>query len=166
MADDNRNQGNDREPSGGGNWMKSLLIWAGILLALMLVVQTMSGSSSQARDAIAYSDFLTRVDNGQVKQVAIGKDSIVGQTNEGATFRTNKVDDPNLTTRLREKGDAMLRRHFASEIGRRRRVIAEGDGHEGHSEYFTRVALTRPSPRGEMLDVKISGHDGRRLLAA
>jgi threonylcarbamoyladenosine tRNA methylthiotransferase MtaB len=67
---------------------------------------------------------------------------------------------------LREKGDAMLRRHFASEIGRRRRVIAEGDGHEGHSEYFTRVALTRPAPRGEMLEVKISGHDGRRLLAA
>ena len=68
--------------------------------------------------------------------------------------------------RLRDKGDVMLRRHFASEIGRRRRVIAEGDGREGHSEYFTRVVLTRPSPRGEMLEVKISGHDGRRLLAA
>ncbi|HEX5779140.1 MAG TPA: tRNA (N(6)-L-threonylcarbamoyladenosine(37)-C(2))-methylthiotransferase MtaB [Xanthobacteraceae bacterium] len=67
---------------------------------------------------------------------------------------------------LREKSGAMLRRHFANEIGRRRRVIAEGDGREGHSEYFTRVALTRPSPRGEMLEVKISGHDGRRLLAA
>jgi len=67
---------------------------------------------------------------------------------------------------LRAKGDTMLRRHFANEIGRRRRVIAEGDGYGGHSEYFTRVALTRPSPRGEMLEVKISGHDGRRLLAA
>ncbi len=39
MADDNRTPGNDREPSGGGNWMKSLLIWAGILLALVLFVQ-------------------------------------------------------------------------------------------------------------------------------
>ncbi len=68
--------------------------------------------------------------------------------------------------RLREKGDAMLRRHFASEIGRRRRVIAEGDGLEGHSEYFARVAFARPAPRGQMLEVKISGHDGRRLLAA
>ncbi len=69
MADDNRspnNQGNDREPQGGGNWMKSLLIWAGILLALVLVVQTMSGGASQSRDAIAYSDFLTKVDGGQV----------------------------------------------------------------------------------------------------
>jgi len=68
--------------------------------------------------------------------------------------------------RLREKGDALLRRHFANEIGRRRRVIAEGDGSEGHSEYFTRVALRRPIARGAMLDVTISGHDGRRLLAA
>ncbi|HTU12907.1 MAG TPA: ATP-dependent zinc metalloprotease FtsH [Allosphingosinicella sp.] len=105
MADDNRSpNNNDREPSGGGNWMKSLLIWAGILLALVLVVQTMSGGASQSRDAIAYSDFLTRVDNGQVKQVSIGKDSIVGQTTDGATFRSNLVADPSLTTRLREKG--------------------------------------------------------------
>ena len=79
MADDNRTPGNDREPTRGGNWMKSLLIWAGILLALVLVVQTMSGGSSQARDAIAYSDFLTKVDNGQVQQVSIGKDSIIGR---------------------------------------------------------------------------------------
>ncbi len=68
--------------------------------------------------------------------------------------------------RLREKGETALRRHLASEIGRRRRVIAEGDGSEGHSEYFTRVALGRPTRRGAMLDVTISGHDGRRLFAA
>src|SRR5688572_8537887 len=104
MADDNRTPGNDREPSGGGNWMKSLLIWAGILLALVLVVQTMSGGSSQSRDAILYSDFLTKVDNGQVQQVSIGKDSIVGRTTDGQTFRSNIVPDPQLTTRLREKG--------------------------------------------------------------
>ncbi|MEX2127142.1 MAG: tRNA (N(6)-L-threonylcarbamoyladenosine(37)-C(2))-methylthiotransferase MtaB [Xanthobacteraceae bacterium] len=68
--------------------------------------------------------------------------------------------------RLREQGETALRRHFAAEIGRRRRVLAEGTGHEGHSEQFTRVALTRAAPRGAILDVMISGHDGRRLLAA
>ena len=106
MADDNRNpnQGNDREPSGGGNWMKSVLIWAGIVLALVLVVQTMSGGASQSRDAIAYSDFLTKVDNNQVQQVQIGKDSIVGKLTDNSTFRTNLVPDPTLTQRLRERG--------------------------------------------------------------
>jgi threonylcarbamoyladenosine tRNA methylthiotransferase MtaB len=68
--------------------------------------------------------------------------------------------------RLREKGDAALRRHLAAEIGRRRQVLAEGEGMEGHSEHFARVALARPAPRGTILDVTINGHDGRRLLAA
>jgi cell division protease FtsH len=106
MADDNRTpQGNgpDREPTPGGNWMKSLLIWAGILLALVLVVQTMSGGATQARDAIPYSDFLGKVDNNQVQQVSIGKDSIVGRLTDGTSFRSNLVPDPGLTQRLREK---------------------------------------------------------------
>ena len=50
MADDNR-QGGDKEPS-GNNWMKSLLIWAGILLALVLFVQVMGGGSTRAADSI------------------------------------------------------------------------------------------------------------------
>src|SRR5207237_10751799 len=87
-----------------GSWMKSLLIWAGILLALILVVQTMGGGASASRDAIPYSDFLTKVDNGQVSNVQIGKDSIVGRTTDGTTFRSNLGPDPTVTTPLREKG--------------------------------------------------------------
>jgi threonylcarbamoyladenosine tRNA methylthiotransferase MtaB len=68
--------------------------------------------------------------------------------------------------RLRERGETMLRRHFAGAIGRRRRVLAEGIGMGGHSEHFARVTLARPAPRGSIIDVTISGHDGRRLLAA
>jgi threonylcarbamoyladenosine tRNA methylthiotransferase MtaB len=67
---------------------------------------------------------------------------------------------------LREKGETVLRRHFASEIGGRRQVLAEGSGQEGHSEHFSRVTLARPVPRGTIVDVTICGHDGRRLLAA
>jgi threonylcarbamoyladenosine tRNA methylthiotransferase MtaB len=67
---------------------------------------------------------------------------------------------------LRERGDLALRRHLAAEIGRRRRVLVEGAGDEGHSEHFSRVALARRACRGSIVDVVISGHDGRRLLAA
>jgi cell division protease FtsH len=105
MADDNRTPpGNDREPSGGGSWIKNLLIWAGVILALLLVVQTMSGGASTSRDAIAYSDFLTKVDGGQVQSVSIGKDSITGRLSDNTTFRTNVVPDPSLPQHLREKG--------------------------------------------------------------
>jgi threonylcarbamoyladenosine tRNA methylthiotransferase MtaB len=68
--------------------------------------------------------------------------------------------------RLRQHGDQRLRRHLAAQLGRRRRVLVEGDGSNGHGEDFTRVALCRPARPGVILDLTISGHDGRRLLAA
>jgi cell division protease FtsH len=101
MADDNRP--GDKEP--GNNWMKSLAIWAAILLGLVIFVQLMGGGASQARDTIAYSDFLNRVEEGSVKQVIIGKEEITGRTTNNETFRTNSPpSDPQLVTRLRERG--------------------------------------------------------------
>ena len=106
MADDRnpQNQGPEREPPAGGGWMKSLMIWAGILLALVLVVQMMGGGASSARDAIAYSDFLNKVDEGSVRSVSIGKDVITGRLADNSSFRTNSVPDPELRKQLREKG--------------------------------------------------------------
>ncbi|MGQ0661337.1 ATP-dependent zinc metalloprotease FtsH, partial [Sphingosinicella sp.] len=101
MADDNRP--GDKEP--GNNWMKSLAIWAAILLGLVIFVQLMGGGSSQTRDTIAYSDFLNKVEEGSVKQVIIGKEEITGRTTNNETFRTNSPpSDPQLVTRLRERG--------------------------------------------------------------
>jgi len=104
MADDNR-QGGDKEPS-GTNWMKSLLIWAGIVLALVLVVQLVGGGATAARDAIPYSEFLNKVDDGSIRQVVIGKNSITGRIGDRA-FRTNApASDPTLVPKLRERGVA------------------------------------------------------------
>ncbi len=68
--------------------------------------------------------------------------------------------------RLRDKGAAALARHLENEIGARRRVLTEQGG-IGRTEQFTAVRLAAPMvARGLMLDVMISGHDGRQLLAA
>lgn len=103
MSDDNRTP--DKDP-GTNTWMKSLLIWAGILLGLVLFVQVMGGGTTRAADSIPYSEFLNKVDEGQVKQVVIGKESISGRMTNNETFRTNLVSDPELTNRLRERGVA------------------------------------------------------------
>ena len=106
MSDDRNPQGGgDKEPS-GNNWMKSLLIWAGILLALVLVVQMVGGGGSAARgDTVPYSEFLNKVDEGAVKQVIIGKEVITGRLAAGETFRTvAPPSDPALIQRLRAKG--------------------------------------------------------------
>jgi cell division protease FtsH len=105
MAND-PNQKPDKDPNGSANpWMKSLFIWAGILLALILFVQIVDGGGrAAAGQGIAYSEFLSKVDDGSVREVAIGKETISGKYTNGEAFRTNAVPDPELTKRLKDKG--------------------------------------------------------------
>jgi threonylcarbamoyladenosine tRNA methylthiotransferase MtaB len=66
--------------------------------------------------------------------------------------------------RLRLQGDAARRRHFDAEVGQVRRVLAEsGDG--GHSEHFTPVRFERAVEPGTIVEARIAGHDGSRLIA-
>ena len=71
----------------------------------------------------------------------------------------------NRAKRLREKGEAALRKYLDAEIGRRRRVLTEAGG-TGRTEQFTPVKLSAPVARGLMIDLTIAGHDGRHLIAA
>jgi threonylcarbamoyladenosine tRNA methylthiotransferase MtaB len=67
--------------------------------------------------------------------------------------------------RLRQKGEAALLQHLQDEIGTKRRVLVE-TGELGRTEQFTPVRLAAPAEPGTIIDVRISGHDGRYLLAA
>jgi len=95
----------DKEPQ-GNPWMKSLFIWAGILLALVIFVQLVEGGRPSSASAIGYSEFLNRVDQGTVKQVVIGKDIVSGQMTSGERFSTYAPRDVNLVDRLNKHGVA------------------------------------------------------------
>ncbi|WP_141987709.1 ATP-dependent zinc metalloprotease FtsH [Sphingomonas sp.] len=104
MSDNGKQQG----PENGGNnpWMKSLLIWVGILAALALFVTLFDTRTAQPTgNAIPYSTFLDKVQSGDVKDVniAVGSGVITGSTSEGK-FRTNNPGDPKLVETLRGKG--------------------------------------------------------------
>ena len=92
--------------SGGPNpWMKSLLIWVGILLSLAVVVTMFDGRTGAGQgQTIAYSTFLDKVDEGTVKDVTISREAISGTLSSGDKFRTDPVSDPQLTDRLRKAG--------------------------------------------------------------
>ena len=67
--------------------------------------------------------------------------------------------------RLRERGEAALRRHLDAQIGTTHRVLTERGG-IGRTEHFTPVKLMPPLEPGLMVDLTITGHDRRQLLAA
>ncbi len=66
--------------------------------------------------------------------------------------------------RLRAAGDAALGAHLAAQIGRTHRILAEGP-RTGRTEQFTEVAFAADRPEGTILEARIAGHDGARLLA-
>jgi len=86
---------NDDQQPNGNPWVKSLLVWGGIFLALLMVVSMFSGRADIGQ-AIRYSDFRAKVASGTVAEVQIGSDRIVGKYKNGDSFST--VPIPNDTT--------------------------------------------------------------------
>ena len=86
---------NDKEKKPGNPWTKSLLIWVGVLFALVLFVQMLDGGSrATAGNPIPYSDFVRQVDEGNVRTVVIAaggtssNSAINGKLSSGEDFHT------------------------------------------------------------------------------
>ncbi len=67
--------------------------------------------------------------------------------------------------RLRAKGETALRRHLDAQIGVTHRVLVESND-LGRTEHFTQMRFAAPIEPGVIVDVTVTGHDGRQLLAA
>ncbi len=108
-GDKPRTPGDGGPDNGGGNpWMKSLLIWVGILLALAVFVTMFDGRATTAGgNTIAYSAFLDKVDEGTVKDVNISRDMISGTLSSGEKFKAYPIPDSTLVPKLRDKGVAI-----------------------------------------------------------
>jgi threonylcarbamoyladenosine tRNA methylthiotransferase MtaB len=66
--------------------------------------------------------------------------------------------------RLRAAGDAALARHLETQVGRVHRILTEGP-RLGRTEGFAEVAFNADQPEGTILDLRVTGQDGARLLA-
>ena len=78
---------NDDQPQ-GNPWIKSLLVWGGIFLALLLLVSMVGSRTDMTGTAIRYSDFRQKVAEGAVKEVQIGEDRITGVLKNDQGFST------------------------------------------------------------------------------
>ncbi len=91
----------DKQPQ-GSPWLKSLLIWAAIILGMLMVASMVGGGSTAGRQ-LPYSEFKARVADGSVTKVELSDTRITGTLSNGETFVTNPVRDADLTKLLSEK---------------------------------------------------------------
>ncbi len=91
----------DKQPQ-GNPWLKSLLIWAAIILGMLMVASMVGGGSTAGRQ-LPYSEFKARVADGSVTKVELSDTRITGTLSNGETFVTNPVRDADLTKLLSEK---------------------------------------------------------------
>jgi cell division protease FtsH len=97
-------QQNDPQPQGEGPnpWVKQLMIWGGIFLALLLVVTMFSNAGQSNGSAIRYSDFRAAVAEGEVQDVQMSSDLITGTLKNGEDFSTVPVPNDVEITKLME----------------------------------------------------------------
>jgi len=74
-------------------WIRSLMVWGGIFLALLLVVSMFGGRDQAAGNPIAYSDFRAKVAEGTVADVQVSADQITGHFKNGDRFSTVPIPD-------------------------------------------------------------------------
>ena len=77
--------------------------------------------------------------------------------------RVQGADIKARAARLRAAGQEALERHLQAEIGAERLILTEGP-RLGRTEYFTEVSFETDQPEGSLMRVRITGHDGTRLL--
>ena len=96
---------NDPQQQGDGPnpWVKQLMIWGGIFLALLLVVTLFSNSGQTQGTAIRYSDFRQAVEQGEVQDVQMGAELITGKLKNGEAFTTVPVPNDTEITKLMEE---------------------------------------------------------------
>ncbi len=84
------------------NTYRSLFIWLLIGLMVILLFNLLNAPKKSAEEMI-FSDFLTKLDAGQVDEVTIKENAITGRLKDGAKFKTYYTEYPDLVKILQSK---------------------------------------------------------------
>ena len=102
---DDRRDPDGPEEGGSNPWVKTLLVWGGIFMALLLVVSMFGNAGQPQADQMAYSDFRAKVAEGSVEEVQMSPDKITGKLDNGDLFTTTPVPgDTSLPELLEDNG--------------------------------------------------------------
>ncbi|HMK49575.1 MAG TPA: ATP-dependent zinc metalloprotease FtsH [Thermodesulfovibrionales bacterium] len=84
------------------NAYRSLIVWL-VIGVMMIVLFNLLNVPKKGEEEIIFSDFMTKLDAGQVEDVTIKGSVISGQLKDGKKFRTFTADYPELVKNLRDK---------------------------------------------------------------
>jgi cell division protease FtsH len=86
------------------NLGRNIVLWLVIALLLVAIFNLFQSSSGPSRhSAMAFSEFLTQVDQGHISEITIQGNTITGTTTEGRPFSTYMPDNTNIVSELRGK---------------------------------------------------------------
>ena len=81
---------------------RNLALWATISL-LMVVLFNLFNQPQTSQQRVTYSEFLQKLDKGEVAEVTIQGPKLVGKTSDGRPFQSYAPEDPGLVDRLIER---------------------------------------------------------------
>ena len=99
------------------NFGRNLALW--VIIALLLVVLFnlfQPGASRPVAAQVAYSDFVSEVNGGRVRDVTIMGRTVTGQLTDGRSFQTYTPEDPSLVSRLTDKGVRVVAKPEDSDV--------------------------------------------------
>ena len=82
---------------------KNLALWMVIGLIVILLFQLFQQNQSP-RGEIVFSDFLKKVESGEVREVTLKGNNVSGRLSDGSSFRTFTADYPDLVKSLKDRG--------------------------------------------------------------
>jgi cell division protease FtsH len=86
------------------NLGRNVVLWLVIALLLVAIFNLFQSSSGPSHhSAIAFSEFLSQVDQGHVQEITITGNTITGTTSEGRAFSTYMPDNTDIVSELRDK---------------------------------------------------------------
>ncbi|HLB02276.1 MAG TPA: ATP-dependent zinc metalloprotease FtsH [Nitrospiria bacterium] len=83
--------------------MRNLALWIVIGLFMILLFNLFNVSSRAPETEMIFSDFMAKLDKGEVNEVTIKENDIRGVLKDGSKFRTYTVNYPDLVQILRDK---------------------------------------------------------------
>jgi cell division protease FtsH len=87
------------------NFSKNLALWVVIALAVLFLFNMFQGTSPRtAQQAIPYSEFITQVESGEVREVVIKGQEISGRYRDGQPLVTYAPQDANMIGKLQSHG--------------------------------------------------------------